>query len=47
MRRHFEPSSFPNEQADFSEEIYGGWFNVDSHLGIAEVVTEKVICNAI
>ena len=32
---------------ELSEAVYGNWIDVNSHLGVAEVPTEKEISNAV
>jgi len=32
---------------DLSDEVYGDWVDVDSHLDVAEIQTEEEICNAV
>ncbi|KAL4105078.1 hypothetical protein QTP88_020353 [Uroleucon formosanum] len=45
---------FPNYHVDYHQficaactnEVYGDWFDVDSHLDVAEIQTEEEICNS-
>ena len=39
-------NSLPEKPIDLSDEVYGDWIDMDSHLDVAEIQTEEEICNA-
>jgi len=39
--------SLPQKPVDFSNEVYGDWTDVDSHLDVAEIQTEEKIFIAV
>lgn len=39
--------SLPEKPVDLSDEVYGDWVDVDSHLDVAEIQTEEEICNSV
>lgn len=39
--------SLPEKPVYLSDEVYGNWINMDSHLDAAEIQTEEEICNVV